>query len=124
MMALELGVSQRRALIAAVVVVFNPITWFDSVIWGQVDSFGTLFLLLGVRELWRGRHERAAVLAVVAALVKPQLAILIPIVAIVMIRRALWPAGGFGDEDEPVARRPGFGWERRPIGALGSSPSA
>ena len=97
--------------------VVNPITWFDSVIWGQVDSFGTVFLLLGVRELWRGRRERAAILAVVAALVKPQLAILVPIVAIVVIRRALWPAGGYGDEPEPAPARASR-WERRPIGAI------
>ena len=115
-MALELGVTRRRALIAAAVVIFNPITWFDSVIWGQVDSFGTLFLLLGMRELWRGRHERAAVLAVVAALIKPQLAILVPIVAVVAIRRALWPEGGYGDEGEP--RRRGFSFEFRDIGWL------
>ena len=115
-MALELGVTRRRALIAAAVVIFNPITWFDSVIWGQVDSFGTLFLLLGMRELWRGRHERAAVLAVVAALIKPQLAILVPIVAVVAIRRALWPKGGYGDEGEP--RRRGFSFEFRDIGWL------
>ena len=63
-------------------VVFNPIIWFDSVIWGQVDSFGTVFLMLGVRELWRGRSERAAIFAVVGALVKPQMAILVPIVAV------------------------------------------
>ncbi len=113
-MALELGVSRRRALIAAAVVAFNPVTWFDSVIWGQVDSFGTVFLLLGVRELWRGRHERAAILAVVAGLVKPQLAILVPIVAVVAIRRALWPSGGHGAEADPP--RHGFGWEFRPIG--------
>ncbi len=115
-MALELGVTRRRALIAAAVVILNPITWFDSVIWGQVDSFGTLFLLLGVRELWRGRGERAAVLAVVAALIKPQLAILVPIVAVVVIRRALWPRGGYGDEGEP--RRRGFSFELRDIGWL------
>ncbi len=113
-MALELGVSRRKALIVAAVVIFNPITWFDSVIWGQVDSFGTVFLLLGVRELWRGRMERAAVIAVIAALIKPQLAILIPIVAVVAIRRALWPKGGYGDEEEP--RRRGFAWEHRAIG--------
>ena len=53
--------------------IVNPITWFDSVVWGQVDSFGTVFLLLAVRELWKARRERAAILAVVAALVKPQL---------------------------------------------------
>ena len=97
-MALELGVSRRRALAAAAIIVVNPVTWFDSVIWGQVDSYGTVFILLAVRELWRGRHERSAILAVIAALTKPQLAILVPIVGLVVIRRALWPQGGWGAE--------------------------
>ena len=35
-----------------------------------------------MRELWRGRRERSAVFAVIAALIKPQLAILVPIVAV------------------------------------------
>ncbi len=114
LMARDLGVSERRATIAGAIVVVNPITWFDSVIWGQVDSFGTVFLLLSVRELWKARSERAAILAVVAALVKPQLAILVPIVAAVTIRRALWPDGGFGAEAAPEPS--GFGWERRTRG--------
>ncbi len=115
-MVLELGVSERRARVAALVVILNPITWFDSVVWGQVDSFGTVFLLLAVRELWRGRTERSAVLAVVAALIKPQLAILVPIVGLVTIRRALWPAGAWGDEEPPEIR--GTGWERRTTGGI------
>jgi len=110
-MVLDLGVTSGRARLAAFVVIVNPITWFDSVIWGQVDSFGTVFLLLAVRELWKDRPERAAILAVTAALIKPQLAILIPIVAFVTIRRALWPDGGYGDEAAP--ERTGFGWEQR-----------
>ena len=91
-MAKELGASRRAALIGAAVVVANPVSWFDSVIWGQVDSFGVVFLLLGIRALWRNQPEQAAVWTVIAALIKPQLGILIPIVAIVTIRRALWPA--------------------------------
>ena len=63
-----------------------------------------------------GPHERAAVLAVVAALIKPQLAILVPIVAVVAIRRALWPKGGYGDEGAP--RRRGFSFELRDMGWL------
>ena len=93
-------------------VLINPITWFDSVVWGQVDSVGVVFMLLGVRELWKGRHERAAILTVVAALIKPQLGILIPIVAWVTVRRALWPQGAYGDDPEPEPS--GFAWERRP----------
>jgi hypothetical protein len=115
-MARDLGVTGRRATIAAAVVIVNPITWFDSVVWGQADSFGTVFLLLAIRELWRGRSERSAILAVVAALIKPQLGILVPIVAVVTIRRALWPAGGWGDEEAPAPS--GFGWERRIAGPL------
>jgi Gpi18-like mannosyltransferase len=100
-MARELGASERAARIGAALVLFNPVTWLDSAIWGQVDSVGVVVLLLALRELWRDRPERAALLAMLAALVKPQLGILIPIVAVVTIRRALWPRGGYGEEPAP-----------------------
>jgi 4-amino-4-deoxy-L-arabinose transferase-like glycosyltransferase len=116
LMVRDLGAGERRAKLAAVVVLVNPITWFDSVVWGQVDSFGTVFLLLAIRELWRGRSERSAFLAVVAALIKPQLGILVPIVAMVVIRRALWPSGGFGEDDAPAPS--GTAWERRTAGPV------
>lgn len=115
-MVLELGGSRRRAQLAAAIVLVNPITWFDSVVWGQVDSVGVVFLLLAVRELWRGRTERSAILAVTAALIKPQLGILAPLVAAVTIRRALAPAGGWGDEPEPAPS--GTSWERRTRGPI------
>ncbi len=96
-MILELGGRRRLALLGAAAAVLNPISWFDSVVWGQVDSVGVVFVLLGLRELWRDRPERAAIWAMVAAVIKPQLGILIPLVAVITIRRALWPAGGGGD---------------------------
>ncbi|MBF6604643.1 MAG: phospholipid carrier-dependent glycosyltransferase [Chloroflexi bacterium] len=88
-MALELGASRRKAVLGAALYLFIPVTWFDSVVWGQVDSVGLVFLLLGLRELWRDRPERATALAVVAAIVKPQLGILVPIAAAVLLRRYL-----------------------------------
>jgi protein-O-mannosyltransferase-like protein/dolichyl-phosphate-mannose-protein mannosyltransferase len=100
-MVQELGGSRRAALIGALIFIANPISWFDSVAWGQVDSVGTLVLLLAIRELWRDRPERSAILTVVAAVVKPQFGILIPIVAAVVIRRALFPAGAYGDDAPP-----------------------
>ncbi len=90
-MVRELGGRERLALLGAFVVMVNPIFWFDSVVWGQVDSVGVIFLLLGLRALWRDQPERAAIFTVIAAIVKPQLGILVPIVAIVTIRRALRP---------------------------------
>ena len=62
-----------RRWIGAALVVFNPVTWFDSVVWGQVDSFGVVFLLLALRELWRDRPERAGDPRRLAAIIKPQL---------------------------------------------------
>ena len=118
-MVRELGGRERLALLAAVVVVVNPVFWFDSVVWGQVDSFGVLFLLLALRELWRDHPERAAILTVIAAIIKPQLGILVPLVAVVTIRRALWPI------DPPASVEPGdgpaHGWRRlaRPTARLG-----
>jgi predicted membrane-bound dolichyl-phosphate-mannose-protein mannosyltransferase len=117
-MVKELGGSERSARIGAALVLFNPVTWFDSVVWGQVDSFGVVFLLLALRELWRDRPERSAILATVAALIKPQLGILIPIVAIVVIRRALARRGGYGAEEAPGPRPGTTSWEARTRGPI------
>ena len=53
-----------------------------------------VFLLLGMRELWHDHPERAAIWTTVAAVIKPQLGILVPIVAAVVIRRYLFDARG------------------------------
>ena len=102
----ELGGRERLALLGAAVVMVNPIFWFDSVVWGQVDSVGVVFLLLGLRALWRDQPERAAIFTVIAAIMKPQLGILIPLVAVVTIRRALLAADAGGRaESMPRGRR-------------------
>ena len=107
----ELGGSRRAARIGAVLFLVNPVTWFDSAIWGQVDSVGVVFLLLGLRDLWRRRPERASFFAVVAAIVKPQLGILVPIIAIVLLRRHVYdwlrPAAGMAAADPSMEVPPG-----------------
>ncbi|HUF05764.1 MAG TPA: phospholipid carrier-dependent glycosyltransferase [Candidatus Binatia bacterium] len=82
---------------AATLYLFNPGTIFDSAVWGQVDSVGTLVLLGTIYALARGWTEVAAVAAVVALLVKFQFGFLVPIVAIVGIRRHL-----LGRSSDPV----------------------
>src|SRR5512142_840907 len=49
----DFGGSRRAALLGAALVLVNPVTWFDSAVWGQVDSIGTIVLLLGLRDLIR-----------------------------------------------------------------------
>ncbi|MEA2538063.1 MAG: hypothetical protein QOF11_2297 [Chloroflexota bacterium] len=123
----ELGGSRRAALIGAILFLVNPVTWFDSAIWAQVDSVGVVFLLLGLRDLWRHRPERASLFAVVAAIVKPQLGILVPIIAVVLLRRHVYEwlrppvaasAGGGRSTDLSPARPRGDPWFDR----LGTGP--
>ncbi len=124
-MVRELGGRERPALIAAAVAVLNPISWFDSVVWGQVDSFGVVFLLLALRSLWRDQPERSAIFTVIAAIIKPQLGILVPLVAVVTIRRALWPVAPaepgclVGAADRPSAAHPDHGRRGLPDGRPG-----
>ena len=82
--------AQRLALLAAALYVLNPVTWYDSAIWGQTDAVGSLVLLLTVAALVRGNSEGASALAVVAVLVKPQFGVVaLPLVGIVLLRRHL-----------------------------------
>ena len=93
----ELGGSGRRALIAAAIVLLNPVTWFNSAIWGQADAVGAIFLLLGLRELQKDRRETASALAVLAVLTKMQLGILGFVVGFVVLRRSVVPRTGNAD---------------------------
>ena len=77
-------------LAAATLYLFNPGVIFDSAVWGQIDSVGTLVLLATLYALGRGWTEVAALGAVLALLVKFQFGFLVPIVAIVGLRRHLF----------------------------------
>jgi 4-amino-4-deoxy-L-arabinose transferase-like glycosyltransferase len=122
----ELGGSRRAALIGATLFLINPVTWFDSAIWGQVDSVGVIFVLLSVRDLWRRRPERASFWAVVAAIVKPQLGILVPIIAVVLLRRHIYdwlrPAGPTAADEDPAVERPAGPTGDRWFDRLGLGP--
>jgi hypothetical protein len=98
-MAREMGVNSRRAFLTALIVLVNPITWFNSAIWGQADAVGSIFLLLGLRELQKDRRETASALAVLAVLTKLQLGILGFVVAFVVVRRSLAPKDGQADPE-------------------------
>jgi len=82
--------AEKLGIAAAALYLFNPGTIFNSAVWGQIDSVGTLVLLATIYALGRGWTEVAAVAAVAAMLVKFQFAFVIPVVAIVGIKRHLF----------------------------------
>ncbi|MDP8905648.1 MAG: phospholipid carrier-dependent glycosyltransferase [Chloroflexota bacterium] len=107
------GGSRRGAglgLAAAGLYLFNPVTWYDSAVWGQVDAVGALIVLLGLAALARGNSEGAMALAVLAGLIKPQFGILLgPLVVAVLLRRHLL-APGSGPRHRPLVPAPLRSW--------------
>jgi len=102
--------SEALALGAAALYLFNPVSIYDSALWGQTDAAGALILLLGLAALVRGNSEGAAAFAATAALVKPQFGVvLIPVVAAVLIKRHLLQAGS-GPHRRPWAPEPLASW--------------
>ena len=108
--------SVRLSLLAAALYLFNPVTWYDSAVWGQTDAVGALIILLGVAALIRGNSEGATAMAALALLVKPQFGVvLIPIVAIVLLRRHLL-APGSGPRNKVLLPGPIGAWLEREQG--------
>ena len=85
--------SRRAGAIAASLYLFIPITWYDSAVWGQVDAVGTLLLLVSIVLLIRGWSEPSLVVAVAAAVTKPQYVIGLVVVGSVLIGRHLIRSG-------------------------------
>jgi dolichyl-phosphate-mannose-protein mannosyltransferase len=83
---------RRAGLTAAALFLFIPVTWYESALWGQIDSIGALLILAAIVLLVEGWSEAASAAAVMAVLVKPQFGIVLFIVAIVLLRRHLLAA--------------------------------
>lgn len=75
----------KSGLIGAALYLFIPVTWYDSAVWGQVDSLAMLPMLLAVWLVIDRKPEWAFVLFTVAVLTKPQGALIIFILAPVLL---------------------------------------
>ena len=84
----DLGAPRRGQIAAAVAIAVGPMIWLDSAVWGQVDSVGTASLLYALSALIRGKTARGAIFAALAAVLKPQFGILIPVVGVLAFVRA------------------------------------
>lgn len=75
----------KNGLIGAGLYLAIPVTWYDSAIWGQVDSLAMLPMLLAVWMIIDRKPEWAMVLFTLAVLTKPQGALIIFILAPVLL---------------------------------------
>ncbi len=79
--------SQSWCLFIVWLYVFNPVTIFNSALWGQVDSFLTLFIMIGLILIDAGRLSWAAAFFVLAILTKPQGVFVVPVLLWELFRR-------------------------------------
>lgn len=81
--------TSKIGLIAAAMYLFIPVTWYDSAIWGQVDSLSALPMLLAVVFVIDKKPELSAIFLVLAVLTKPQGALVVLILLPVLIGQIL-----------------------------------
>jgi Gpi18-like mannosyltransferase len=79
--------SFRSAFICMTLYAFNPAIIYNSAIWGQVDSVYTLFLMFALKELVSGKPVIAGTSLALAILTKPQSLVLVPLFALVMLKK-------------------------------------
>lgn len=94
--------SQNMSLFIAGLYIFNPVAIFNSALWGQVDSFLTLFIMMGLLLIDAGQLPWASALFVLAILTKPQGVFVLPVLIWELWRRKkakdfLWSALGRGN---------------------------
>lgn len=78
--------SRAMSIILAAFYLFNPAVLVNSSVWGQVDSFFTLLLVLAVFMLSEGKVGIASVFFTAAVLMKPQGIIFFPILLFELVR--------------------------------------
>jgi Gpi18-like mannosyltransferase len=66
---------------------FNPLIWYNSAIWGQVDSVFTLWVVAGFLCLSAGKVSLATIPFMAAVLTKPQGIIFLPVLFFELLRQ-------------------------------------
>jgi len=76
---------EKAALLVFAFYAFNPAVIYTSSIWGQIDSFYSLFLVYALYFILNRRPTLAGVFLVVAVLTKPQSLVILPFMALAFI---------------------------------------
>ena len=96
----------ERRSIAAAIYLFNPVTWYDSAIWGQTDAVGALVTAARRRgpdpRQFRGRDRARGDRRAGQAAVRRRA---LPLVGVVLLQRPPVQAG-IGPHPRPLHRRP------------------
>ncbi len=79
--------SKSIGLFLAFIFLFNPVIFFNSAQWGQVDSICTLVLLLSMYLLYNEKYIGSAVVYGLSIALKPQMLIFVPVYVFFMMKK-------------------------------------
>lgn len=74
----------------AFIYLFNPAAILDSAAWGQVDSIFALALCLAISGMAERRFAKASIWYAIAALIKPQAFIFMPVLLLALLLERKW----------------------------------
>lgn len=77
----------KKGLIIAALYYFNPVIWFDTVFWGQVDSVFFLLIIAMFLAIIEERLVLAAIILTVSILMKPQGFMFAPVLLFELLKR-------------------------------------
>lgn len=83
----------RFGLLCASLILFNPALFFNSSVWGQIDSFFTLSMVLTLYCLEKDKYLLGAFAFAIGLLIKPQAIMFLPVVGLAYFY-ALFKKGG------------------------------
>ena len=84
------SVSQRKRLLITAFYWFNPVVFFLSTIWGQIDSIMALLILAAILCFVQKKYWIAGVVYAFAVLIKPQGIIFLPIPFFVLLYQIIF----------------------------------
>lgn len=77
--------NDKKARIAALLFLFNPVIWYNSAVWGQYDSVNNFFGLLSLYLLVRRKLAGVGITFLISIYIKLSLMIFAPVLIIVAI---------------------------------------
>ncbi|MEK7526379.1 MAG: hypothetical protein AAB546_02780 [Patescibacteria group bacterium] len=77
--------NEKLALGLSTLWLFNPITWYNSAVWGQTDALVNLFGLVSILSVLNGKLEKGIIFFVISILFKGSLALFAPLLLVISL---------------------------------------
>lgn len=77
----------HTALFLSAIYLFNPVVFFNSSQWGQIDSFCAAILLASLLLLYRGNYIPSSMLFGLSIAFKPQMLVFVPVYVFFMVKK-------------------------------------